>query len=535
MTREHVRAVCVWTAVLLTSVAGSACARSDGAVGGQEAGSQQAQATASGAAGVRAQLDAARSGYGSPLRGMRQSVQLTGATSLLGADHVASVLISPSGDVLVEARGQVGMVTCTTGEKAWMRDIGGETRYLHLGELDEALLLSLFVSGGWRDDPRLLFEEGAGTGTLGFSLTGSPMRGTITLDPDSHRLARAEFGAGGEMNVVECSGVLEWDGVRFPAMVRSTSSNGTATTMRFTAVGAAPTFIRSPFQPVFAYADVTFDSAKPATLELKRARTGHLLCRPTINGKQFDWFFFDTGAGGTILTPEVVDGLKLERFAQVPVSGIGGKLTSSFVRAGSIELGPVTMQDALATELDLSFVANAVGEKISGIIGFNLLSRCIAEVDQKGGAVSLYDPAAYRGGEAARGLAWSSLITYERHPCVEASFEDHTGWFKLDTGAAGSTVAVHAPAVKRFGLLDDREVTDTKVGGVGGMRSAKQGTLRWFDLGGHRTPDVKATFAVESVGALDDPYTLGNIGGDLMAPFVLVLDYQREQVAFRAR
>ncbi len=525
----------VFSIMLMAGLAASACARGE-APGTRGDGPAPVQGGgAARASGVDGTLAAARAGYGSQLSVLGQGVQLTGTSSFLGTEQTVSALISATGDVLMEVRGKVGMTRCMTGDKAWAKDIGGEVRWLHLGERDEVVLQSLFLTGRWADDPRLTFASGETSDSLRFTLADSPVTGTITLDKTTHRLSRAEYSAGGDASVVTCSDTLEWNGVRLPKTVELKSSNGDTSSLRFSAAEAAPTFIRSPYQPVVGYSDVVFDSSKPASLELKRARTGHLLCRPTINGKQFDWFFFDTGAGGAILTPEVIDELKLERFGAVPVSGIGGKLSSSFVRADTIEIGPVTMKDALATELDLTFVANAIGEKVSGIIGFNLLSRCIAEIDQKGGAISLYDPSVYRGTDVAGALTWVNLVTYERHPCVEATFEDHSGWFKLDTGAAGSTVAIHAPAVTRLGLLDGRAVTDTRVGGVGGVRTAKQGRLKWFELGGHRTENVMATFAVESVGALDDQYTLGNIGGDLMSPFVLVLDYQKERIAFRAR
>lgn len=475
------------------------------------------------------------SGYSSKALG--QGVQLTGSTTMLGASHEAQVLVGPGGDFLMDVRGPLAISRCATRGTAWMRDIGGETRMLHLGERDEAVLQALFVSGAWVDDARLTLAAGTAPGSIAFTLVDSPVRGTVMLDAESGRVSRAEWRAGeaAKADVMEFSGVVSYQGVNFPGVVRATSANGSVTTTTFTQAQAAPTFIRSPYAPVTGFDDVRFDGTEPTTLELKRAKTGHLLCRPLVNGKQFDWFFFDTGAGGTILTPEVIDALGLERFGQVPVSGIGEGMMSSFVRAESLEVGPVTMTGALATEIDLSFVANAIGEKVSGIVGFNLLSRCIAEIDQKGGVVKLHDPAVFLASEDAKGLTWLRLVTYERHPCVEASFEGHTGFFKLDTGAAGSTVSIHAPAVTRLKLLDGRETRDTRIGGVGGMRSAKKGMLAWFELGGVRTENVEATFATEQAGAFDDPYTLGNIGDDLMEPFVLVLDYQRERIAFWRR
>src|SRR4029077_10918602 len=117
-----------------------------------------------------------------------------------------------------------------------------------------------------------------------------------------------------------------------------------------------------------------------------------------------------------------------------------------------------------------------------------------------------------------------------RVACVEAEFEGHKGIFKLDTGAAGSTVAIHAPTVEKFKLLEGRETQDTLAGGVGGNVTAKKGKLKYFELGGHRSNDVEATFATVNKGAFNSSDTLGNIGGDLLKPFKMVFDYQNKRI-----
>jgi hypothetical protein len=97
------------------------------------------------------------------------------------------------------------------------------------------------------------------------------------------------------------------------------------------------------------------------------------------------------------------------------------------------------------------------------------------------------------------------------------------------------SVAMHEPAVRELGLLEGRETTDSKSGGVGGFVKVKRGVLAWFELGGVRTEAVRAEFALEAKGALADPYSLGNIGGVLLKPFVLVTDYGGGRIAFVPR
>jgi hypothetical protein len=181
--------------------------------------------------------------------------------------------------------------------------------------------------------------------------------------------------------------------------------------------------------------------------------------------------------------------------------------------------------------MDFAFLDAHMGERIAGLIGYGLLHRVVAEIDMQTPAIALHDPATYDGSKTA----WSKLAIDGRIACVEGEFEGHQGWFHFDTGAGSSTVQLHAPAVERLKLLEGRETKPTVQGGVGGMIAAQQGTLKYFEVGGHRSENVAATFVTQAKGAFATPYTLGNIGGGLVKPFKLVMDYQHNRIAFVAR
>jgi hypothetical protein len=160
-----------------------------------------------------------------------------------------------------------------------------------------------------------------------------------------------------------------------------------------------------------------------------------------------------------------------------------------------------------------------------------MMARAIVEIDMVTPALAVHDPAAYSGA----GLTWHRLYVDQRVPCVEASFEGHSGVFRLDTGAAPSTVAFHAPAVERLKLLEGRATNPSMAAGVGGAIPAREGELAWFEIAGRRHEHVEATFISDGKGALADPYTLGNLGGELLKPFRLVMDYQKGRIAYVER
>lgn len=75
------------------------------------------------------------------------------------------------------------------------------------------------------------------------------------------------------------------------------------------------------------------------------------------------------GASGLVMEKSAADELGLEAFGELFVSGMAGRLRCQFRRAGSIQLGPLTMQRPLFMEMHLSgLVRNAPGP-VTGIVG----------------------------------------------------------------------------------------------------------------------------------------------------------------------
>jgi hypothetical protein len=206
---------------------------------------------------------------------------------------------------------------------------------------------------------------------------------------------------------------------------------------------------------------------------------------------------------------------------------------TAFCQPETIQLGRATFERPMAIGLDLGFLDAPMGVHIAGVLGYGVFHRCIVEVDMRESQIALYDPDHFDDSKLKD--RWQKLYQTARVACVEAEFEGHKGIFKLDTGAANSTVAIHAPIVEKFKLLENREVKDSMTGGVGGMLKAKSGNVKYFELGGHRTVNVEVVFATANQGAFNTSETMGNIGGELLKPFRLVFDYQGKRIAFVKR
>jgi hypothetical protein len=167
----------------------------------------------------------------------------------------------------------------------------------------------------------------------------------------------------------------------------------------------------------------------------------------------------------------------------------------------------------------------ALGKDVVGIIGYDLLSRCVAQVNLAENSVSLYDPQTYR---LAAGH-WQKLVFDSDIPVVQAKFDGGEGFFRLNVGAIGpaGNIVFHSPTVADLKLLQGRKVKDVQLA----MKRASQGKIAWFELGGHRFGNPNAVFALDPQGPFGDEYTAGNLGANLLKAFRIVLDYPHERVA----
>ena len=290
-----------------------------------------------------------------------------------------------------------------------------------------------------------------------------------------------------------------------------------------------PVHERSPFEmPEWSVErDTKYDSAKQGAIETKRARTGHIMVKPTIQGEDVGWFILDSGAGAMVVDSAVAKRLGGAPFGAVNVSGIGGVLQSGFYSFEEFSLGPMTVDHLTYVNLDLSQIGRMFGVEIGGIVGYDFFRRATVVIDVVTGELEVYDPRSF---ELERG-EWERLVLDSRHPTVEAKFEGgRTGRFRIDTGAPGGVI-FNAPVVSQLGLLEGRETGGAQIGGVGGSLTARRGRIEWFEMGGHRWNDLTVLFAVEDEGVMSGAFLTGNVGQDLLEPFTLVLDYANVRLA----
>lgn len=458
-------------------------------------------------------------------------VLLEGSGTVLGLATEFQLEFGADGAGRLRTGTLLGEELVSDGERVWTRSWNNPVRELALADREASLMQFAVLSGAWKaagGPVEVLRSSGDGQE---LRLRGGHAVFLLTLDGasgDPARLTRRDEDGQEGLAMEEWR---DFGGVRAPSRIRRGSLDGVHDVL--TVAAARPAAAPALEPPAAAARDFRFDAAVPAQLEARRARSGHILVRPRVDGADIGWFIFDSGAGAMCIDPDAARALGHESFGQVTAVGVAGKTEAGFFRTESFTLGPLTLESPIFVSLELDFVGAALGEKIAGIVGYELFARSIVEF-QAGETpiLALHSPDGYA---LAADCSWQPLIIDGTVPCSRARFEgERDGLFRLDTGADGS-VSFHSPAVEKWQLLENRETGTSFAGGVGGVKPIKTGELEWFELGGRRFEAVPAQFYTEKVGAFADQDLDGNVGLGLLGQFRLVFDYGGGRVAFAPR
>jgi hypothetical protein len=276
------------------------------------------------------------------------------------------------------------------------------------------------------------------------------------------------------------------------------------------------------------HANVSLVAGAPAELTVKRAKTGHLLVPAKINGREVGWFIFDTGAGMSCIAKPLATELGLPAAGETTADGNAGAQATTFRRAESFEFGPVRLDRTLLVELDLAAIAQALGEPIAGVIGYECFFAGVFEIDVTAPSISVRPTASFALPATER---WHDFQLIGRRPHLAAQIEHQTSaTFMLDLGS-NEGVTLYSPTVQQLRLLEDRETTPSQHGGIGGMQPARKGTLRTFTLAGQTLADVPATFSQASSGLFASTAKAGAIGVRVLGKFRILIDYSGNRLA----
>jgi predicted aspartyl protease len=253
-----------------------------------------------------------------------------------------------------------------------------------------------------------------------------------------------------------------------------------------------------------------------------------------VNGSEAFPFILDTGASSTTLSQQLAGELSLKLKKQRQERGVGAGEGSTSV--GSLETirlelsgHEVAAGGAIAIEMG-NGAAN--GRRPYGVLGSEVFSRYVVEIDYAAKTVKLHDPLSYS--YAGPG----EVIPFKLEggtPFVKVRIEVEgrkpaAGLVLIDTGSTGA-VLLNTPFVnKRKFLSAGQTFLDRSVRGASGQARVLVGRAQSLQLGSFRINRPITVFSQAKSGATADSSYDGNIGGDVLRRFKVILDYSRRRM-----
>lgn len=494
-------------------------------------------APAADAAELAALLAAHAAAVGGEPAAAAAGLELSGEVEASGRAGRFRLIVAQSGVHRLELDlGPLSETSGFDGRTAWIHDANGVTRRLHLGEQDEAILRGAFFARAYlaaepplyADSLRLAVRpRGSGDDENWFEIALRPGRGLeIELDRKSHLAAAAVWGDRGVETRTELDDYRPVGGVLVPHRIDRKLPGGMDEHYRVTAarvLASAPA--SADCAPPPSRRNVTVDAGGAAKVPL-RIVGQHVFVEASINGREAGLFFLDTGAGANCVNERTAKELGLPAVGDVLATGAAGIANTEFRQVGSLGLGDVRMGEHVVVALDLAPVEKAMGLRIGGIVGYDLLSQVVFTLDYDAGTLTVRDLESFTPPAAEREV---ELILGKNTPLLPGTVEGRaSGWFTVDSGA-GDFVSLHGPFVRTHDLLAGRETKKSKAMGVGGTLHMYTASLDSVTIAGERFAGVEAGFSLAEEGAFADEEIAGTVGGQFLRQVITTFDYGRER------
>ena len=256
---------------------------------------------------------------------------------------------------------------------------------------------------------------------------------------------------------------------------------------------------------------------------------GHLNGR-VVTGAPAEWFLLDSGLEFTALNAERASSLGLrvahERSEQVP----GGAIKLGHVDDVAVLLpGPPSEVELLPSgrlrTLPLGAVEEVIGRRLGGILGHDVFTRYVIEIDYAARQVRLYEPSRFVTPTDAARLA---LTIEDDQPFVTAELV-HPGRapvpakLKVDVGSA-SGLGLNGAFVRDVDLVaPGQRVLPAPGVALGGQTENYVTRLEGLRLGPFLLSRPVVGYAADTTRVGD----AGTLGGDVLRRFTVVFDYSR--------
>jgi predicted aspartyl protease len=237
-------------------------------------------------------------------------------------------------------------------------------------------------------------------------------------------------------------------------------------------------------------------------------------------------FILDTGAGTSLLTPELAKQLKVKIIGSKEGQSAGGSVAVSLGKADSLAVGDARIDDVDLGIVDLAHVGKTIGAKIDGDLGHNFLKHFRVTIDYRDCEIRFDDPKRVEsfGAKTELPIRLASpakpLILIDVHANGRGPFQ-----FAIDTGT--STTAITPQLAKELGVANSPIGAGTT---AGAQVDVTAGSLSSFQLGGAKIDNMTVVVAdfFEMLSAAIGAKLDGIVGYNFLRNYKVAIDYPGE-------
>jgi hypothetical protein len=256
-----------------------------------------------------------------------------------------------------------------------------------------------------------------------------------------------------------------------------------------------------------------------------------------LNGALPLKFILDTGVRTAILTQKAFsDILNLTYSRKYSIAGPGGvKIVDAYVTNNvSLELPGVTGRGHALLVLgeDYLELRNYLGTDVHGILGYELFSRFIVEIDYSKKLLTLMSPERFkpRSNYEAIPIRIEDTKPYVTTPVILSDGTQLSAKLIVDSGASHGLML--EPLSDKRIKVPDNTVSSVIGRGLGGEITGKVGRIQELDLGKYKLiqplanfPDPNSYFDTLKLGQTERN---GAIGGEVLSRFTVVFNFSKE-------
>src|SRR4051794_2838488 len=178
-----------------------------------------------------------------------------------------------------------------------------------------------------------------------------------------------------------------------------------------------------------------------------------LLLPVHVNGIGPFEFILDTGAGITLITPELASQVGIGATGTREGHSAGGKVSVSLAELESITVGTARRDQVKVGILDLGQIARTIGSKVDGDLGYNFLQHFRLRLDYRRNELRLDDPKRFEFVGAAPLTEIPIRLAAPAKPIIVVeTFINGTGPFNFAIDTGTSTSAISAELSAQLGL-----------------------------------------------------------------------------------